>query len=92
MYAKFIDGEIIFAKRIEEIGGVQVKFPTEEQYRSIGFKPVRFTEMPEAPDGYRYEEGFREETDEIVQTWTMVELPDDVDEAEAFDIIFGGEV
>lgn len=87
MYAKFIDGEIIFAKRIEEIDGVQVKFPTEEQYRSIGFKPVRFTEMPEAPDGYQYEEGFREETDAIVQTWELKES--EVDEAEAWNILFG---
>lgn len=89
MYAKFIDGEIIFAKRIEEIDGVQVKFPTEEQYRSIGFKPVRFTEMPETPDGYEYESGWSEESDAIVQTWKLKPL--EVTEEEAFDIIFGGE-
>ncbi len=87
MYAKFIDSEIIFAKRIEEIDGVPVKFPTEEQYRSIGFKPVRFTEMPEAPDGYEYESGWSETETEIVQTWELKES--EVDEAEAWNILFG---
>ena len=36
-----------------------------------------------------YDAGWEEQADAIVQTWTLVHLPDDVDDAEAFDIIFG---
>ena len=87
MYAKIIDGNIQFAKRIEKIGGEMVNFPTEEQYRSIGFLPVRFVDYPD--DGKYYEESWEEADDEIVRTWTMVELPDEVDEAEAWNNLFG---
>ena len=89
MYAKFIDGEIIFAKRIEEIDGVQVKFPTDEQYRSIGFKPVRFAELPEERQGGSWQEEFEEAENEIVQKWVFVEAEPDAQEL--IDIILGGE-
>ena len=62
-----------------------------EEYLAQGWKPVRFTAETEAPEGYYYESGWTETETEIVQTWTQEPLPDDVDEAEAFDIIFGGE-
>lgn len=87
MYAKIIDGEIIFAKRIEEIGGVLVKFPTEEQYRSIGFLPVRFVDYPD--DGKYYEESWEEADDEIVRNWVLAEEPE-LDAEEILDIIFVG--
>lgn len=88
MYAKFIDGEIIFAKRIEEIDGVQVKFPTEEQYRSIGFKPVRFAEIPEEREDGSWREEYEEADNEIVQRWVFVET--DLDAQEVIEIILGG--
>ena len=42
------------------------------------------------PEGYDYEPGWEEQADSIVQIWALVELPDDIDDAEAYDIIFGG--
>ena len=44
----------------------------------------------EAPSGYYYESGWEEQTDAIMQTWTLTPLPDDIDDGEAYDIIFGG--
>lgn len=54
-------------------------------------KDVVLTEKPTATSGFYYEEGWEDNGEEIVQTWTLVELPDEVDDAEAFNIIFGGE-
>lgn len=81
MFAKLTEGFIRTAKE---------HFDTPEEYFSHGYKPVTFVDPPEAPAGYYYESGWEEQTDAIVQTWTLTPLPDDIDEAEAYDIIFGG--
>jgi len=90
MYAKLIDGNLHIAPRKLPGDGVIVYNPPAEMYAAQGWKPVRFTETPEAPDGYYYEPGWEEQTDAIVQTWTLAPLPDDIDVAEVYDIIFGG--
>jgi hypothetical protein len=64
--------------------------PPAELYLANGYLPVEFTDAPEAPDGYHYESGWEQTEEAIAQTWTVVKDPDDIDEAEAFDIIFGG--
>lgn len=81
MFAKLTEGFIRSAKE---------KYNTPEEYLAAGYKPVEYTEPPEAPEGYYYESGWEEQTDAVVQTWTLIPLPDDIDEAEAYDIIFGG--
>ena len=91
MYAKLLEsGQLQIAPRKLPGDGVTVWNPPDAMYRAAGWKPVEFTEAPEAPEGYYYESGWEEQTDSIVQTWTLVQEPDDIDEAEAFDIIFGG--
>lgn len=55
-----------------------------------GAKAVTFTPAPEAEEGYHAEPIWEEKETEITQTWGIIEDPDDIDEAEAFDIIFGG--
>ena len=90
MYAKLIDGALQIAPKKLPGDGVIVYNPPEEMYRAAGYKPVTFTDAPEAPEGYYYESGWEETADAIVQTWTLTPLPDDIDEAEAYDIIFGG--
>lgn len=90
MYAKLIDGALQIAPKKLPGYGVIVYNPPEEMYRAAGYKPVTFTDAPEAPSGYSCEPGWEEQTDAIVQVWTMVPLPDDIDEREAYDIIFGG--
>lgn len=89
-YAKLTDDELQFAPRKLNGDGVVVYNPPAEMYAAQGWKPVTFTDAPEAPEGYVYESGWEEQADAIVQTWTLVPLPDDIDDAEAFDIIFGG--
>ena len=90
MYAKLIDEEFVIAPKVLPGEGVNVWNPPAEMYLAQGWKPVVFTDEPEAPSGYYYESGWSEDEDEIVQTWTLTPLPDDIDEAEAYDIIFGG--
>lgn len=90
MYAKLIDGNLQIAPKKLPGDGVIVYNPPESMYRAQGWKSVTFVDPPEAPSGYYYESGWEEQTDAIVQTWTLTPLPDDIDEAEAYDIIFGG--
>ena len=90
MYGKLIDGVLQIAPRKLPGDGVIVYNPPAEMYLAAGYKPVTFTDPPEAPSGYYYESGWEEQNEAIVQTWTLVPLPDDIDEAEAYDIIFGG--
>ena len=90
MYGKLINGELYGAPKKLSGDGVTVWNPPSEMYHAQGWKPVVFTGEPEAPSGYYYETGWSEDEDKIVQTWTLTPLPDDIDEAEAYDIIFGG--
>lgn len=91
MFGKLINGALRIAPKKLPGEGVTVYNPPAEMYAAAGYKPVTFTDAPEAPEGFYYESGWEEQNEAIVQVWTLVELPDDVDEAEAFDIIFGGE-
>lgn len=90
MYAKLIDDALTIAPKKLNGEGVIVYNPPAEMYLEQGWKPVTFVDPPEAPSGYYYESGWEEQTDAIMQTWTLTPLPDDIDEAEAFGIIFGG--
>lgn len=90
MFAKLINGVYTPAPRKLNGDGVVVYNPPAEMYLAQGWKPVTFTDEPEAPSGYYCESGWEEQADAIVQTWILTPLPDDIDEAEAYDIIFGG--
>lgn len=89
-YGKLIDGNLTIAPRKLPGDGVVVYNPPAEMYLAAGYKPVEFTDAPEALEGFYYESAWEEQAESIVQTWTLVPLPDDIDDAEAFDIIFGG--
>ena len=90
MYGKLINGELYGAPKKLSDDGVTVWNPPSEMYLAQGWKPVVFTDEPEAPSGYCCESGWEETAEAIVQTWTLTPLPDDIDDAEAYDIIFGG--
>ena len=91
-YGKFDDNALVIAPNKLNGDGTIVYNPPEDMYRAQGWKPIVHTDPPEnPPEGYFYQSGWSETSDEIVQTWTLVEDPDDIDEAEAFDIIFGGD-
>lgn len=90
MYGKLIDGALNIAPKKLPGDGTIVYNPPAEMYIAAGYKPVTFTDEPKAPEGFYYESGWEEQTDAIVQTWTLAPLPDDIDVAEVYDIIFGG--
>lgn len=90
MYAKLIEGALNIAPKKLPGDGVIVYNPSAGMYLAAGYKPVTFTDAPEAPEGYYYESGWEETAEAIVQTWTLTPLPDDIGGAEAYDIIFGG--
>ena len=59
-----------------------------------GYFPVRFTTPPEPREGGYWEPNWELINNEVVQTWVFVDMtvtPDEVDDAEAFNIIFGGD-
>lgn len=94
MYAKLIDGALIYAPRKmnTEIGGVSytVFNPPAEMLEADGWLPVVYTDEPEAPEDYHYEATYSEESAEIVQGWELVKDPDDIPDSEALEIIMGG--
>lgn len=90
MYGKLIEGVLQTAPKKLEINGNWVWNAPSEEYIAQGWKAVRFTDEPEHIEGYFWQSGWTETEAEIVQTWTQEPLPDEVDEAEAFGIIFGG--
>lgn len=91
MYGKLIDGEFYGAPDKLNGDGVTVWNPPAEMYILQGWKPVVFTDFPDAtPIGYHYENEWTEDNDKIMQVWVLVESPDEIDELEAYDIIFGG--
>ena len=81
MYAKLIDGALHLAPKKLSGEGVIVYNPPAEMYRAQGWLPVELTDAPEAPSGYYCEPGWEETEEAIVQTWTLVPLPDDVPES-----------
>lgn len=91
MYGKLIDGNLRIASKMLHIGSTKVWNASAADYAAQGWLPVVYTDMPTPPEGYDYESGWEQTEDSIVQTWTLVELPDDIDDAEALNIILGGD-
>lgn len=89
-YAKLIDGEIQYAPRKVQNGAYIVYNPAAALLTALGFKPVRFTQPPEAEQGSVAVFGWTETEAEIVQTWTT-EPEGDISDAEALEILMGGE-
>lgn len=89
MYAKLVDGNLVFAPKCFPVGAINVWNPTPEMLETAGYKPVIFVDPPEPREGYSYESVWEEQDDEIVQVWIEQEMPDEIDEAEAYGIIFG---
>lgn len=90
MYGILIENELYGAPKSLPGDGVNVWNPPAEMYLEQGWKPVTFTDVPsDPPEGYHYENGWEENESAIVQTWTLVESPDDIDETELVNILFG---
>lgn len=73
IYGTLTEGVLTLAPKMITIDGFNVWNATEQQYRSLGYKPVQYAEPPEPPEGYDYEFAWEDVGDEIVQTYTLVE-------------------
>ena len=80
-YATLVDGNLIFAPNPINVNGDYVGNPDAATHAAQGYKPVQFTDPPEAPAGFHYEPTWTETEDEIVQGWELVEEPITEDEA-----------
>jgi len=91
-YAKLIEGELVFAPNPILVDCNYIGNPLGEIYEGEGYKPVRYTSPGEAPDGSYWVETWAETETEIVQQWEATELPpdEDIDPAEALNILLGG--
>ena len=92
-YAKLVNSYPSYAPRRMRIGDAWVYNPTGEQLLAEGYLPVIETEPP-GTDAQHYAEPHWSEADgQIVQSWTVEEIPydDTLDKAEAYDILMGEE-
>lgn len=92
-FGKLVDNNLIFAPNYIEVGDAHVWNAPPDQMLELGWKQISFTEVPDdeqIPTGYKYDFEWEETETEIVQTWILVKLPDDIDEYEAYQIIIGG--
>ena len=90
-YGKFIKGKLVYAPKVVVIDDMNIWNASEEQMLSLGWKLIVFNDMPEdAPTGYYYKPEWEETEVEIIQNWVLTELPEDIDEYEAYQIIVGG--
>ena len=80
-YAKLIDGAIRYAPNPIIIADRQIGNPPGEVYTAEGYKPVVYTDPPQTEPGYIAVPGWEEQADEIVQTWTVEEVPITEEEA-----------
>lgn len=92
-YAKLINGTLSLAPNPILHDGSYIGNPPGSVYEAEGYKPVRYTEQPEVEPGYVAVPGWRENEEEIVQTWTVeVEPEPELSADEALDILLGGAV
>lgn len=81
-YAKLENGFLSFApKKIKE-GDTTTYNPPAKMLIERGYKPLIESDPPQAEDGYHYELSYRDEGEQIVYVWTLVE-----DEPTADDIL-----
>lgn len=88
-YAKLINNFPVYAPNPLLHNGLWYGNPPGEIYEAEGYKPVRYTDVPETDIGYTAVAGWTETETEIIQTWEIVEA--EVDPANAMEILFGGE-
>lgn len=94
MYAKLENGYLRSAPKTVQWQGYTVNNPSADKLAELGYKPVVYTDMPtDAPEGKHYESGWIETDTEIVQTWSLADVPvypePELSADEALNIIMG---
>lgn len=76
MYAKLQNGILRSAPKTVQWRNCTVNNPSTEKLAELGYKPVRYTDMPENTVGSKHYESSWEETEtEITQVWNLVDDP-----------------
>lgn len=76
MYAKLQNGILRSAPKTVTWNGCTVNNPSADKLAELGYKPVRYTDMPEnIVEGKHYESSYEETETEITQVWNLVENP-----------------
>ena len=93
-YAKLVGNRLRFSPNPILFGELRIGNPPEELYLSEGYKPVHFTELPEAQGFGWYEVVWSETENAIIQSWQWHESEDtdELSDSEAMQLLLGGEV
>lgn len=75
MYAKLQNGFLRSAPKMITLDGKTINNPYPEELEHLGYKPVVYTDMPEAVEGKHWESSWEEEENAIRQVWTLVDDP-----------------
>ena len=75
MYAKLQNGFLRSAPKIIVLDGRTINNPYPEELEQLGYKPVVYTDMPDAIEGKHWESSWEEEENAIRQVWKLVEDP-----------------
>lgn len=76
MYAKLQNGMLRSAPKTVTWKGCTVNNPSADKLVELGYKPVRYTDMPtENVEGKHYESTWEETETEITQVWNLVDDP-----------------
>ena len=81
MYAKLINGNLQLSPNPIYLDPWWVGNPTPEMLTAEGYKPVIYTDPPETQPGYIAVPGWEENVLEIVQVWTVEQVPITEEEA-----------
>lgn len=76
MYAKLQNGILRSAPKTVTWNGCTVNNPSDDKLVELGYKPVRYTDMPtENVEGKHYESTWEETEAEITQMWNLADDP-----------------
>ena len=76
LFVKLVNGELEFAEHICEINGEKVIFPTADQYKIIGFKPLIDVNNLPPKDGFTVHfMGYEEKEDSVNAIYDYVKNP-----------------
>lgn len=94
MYAKLQNGILRSAPRTVTWRNCTVNNPSADKLAELGYKPVRYTDMPaDAETGKHYESSWEEVETEITQVWNLADDPvypePELSADEALNIIMG---
>jgi len=75
-YGKFINGRLEIFKNPLRLEDMMVFNPPADMLEAEGYKPILFSETPQAREGYYMAYNWAEDATEIYQDWYEVLMPE----------------